>query len=179
VKHLDSAAVDAVKKWRFVPTVKDGRLVEVAVLITTNFTFRTDPQPGVDLDIAAFYVTRDQFELAGRVLTGVLAALRRERAICTGATRVGAGVITEPAKIKDVRPVYPRIAQQLRRAAVVVLDAMIDTAGAVTCLQVLRGDPFFDQSAIDAVRQWRYTPTLVDGAPVPVVMTVTVTYSIR
>ncbi len=66
-----------------------------------------------------------------------------------------------------------------RRSAVIILEAVISREGGVTCVRVLRGDPFFDQAAVDAVRQWRFTPTLVGGAPVPVVMTVTVNFSLR
>jgi TonB family protein len=199
VKELDRAATDAVKEWRFLPTVKDGQMIDVAVMLTNHFTFRTEPQVVDDLDMAAFYVTREQFELADRVLTRALETVRKEQATCMGGTRVGAtmagagargrgsrpgappaaGTITEPRRVKDVRPLYPMLLQRVRRSAFVVLDAVIDRQGAVTCVQVLRGDPFFEQSAVDAVRQWRYSPTLVDGVPVPVIMTVTVTYSIR
>jgi TonB family protein len=61
----------------------------------------------------------------------------------------------------------------------VVLEARIEPDGRVGEVQVLRSIPLLDQAAIDAVRQWAYTPTLLNGQPVPVVMTVTVQFSLR
>ena len=51
--------------------------------------------------------------------------------------------------------------------------------GRVTDVKVLRGVPLLDQAAIDAVRQWVYTPTLLNGTPVAVVMTVTVNFKLN
>ncbi len=55
-----------------------------------------------------------------------------------------------------------------------ILEALIGVDGRVADAKVLRSVPLLDQAALDAVRQWEYTPTLLNGAPVPVVMTVTV-----
>jgi protein TonB len=95
-----------------------------------------------------------------------------------GAFRVG-GAIKEPKKIKDVRPVYPELAKQARVEGVVILEATISPRGDVTSVTVLRGIPLLDQSAIDAVREWVYAPTLLNGVPVPVIMTVTVNYRLK
>ena len=91
--------------------------------------------------------------------------------------RVG-GQIKEPKKIKDVRPVYPPIAQSARVQGVVILEATIGTDGKVKDVKVLRSIPLLDQAAIDAVRQWEYTPTLLNNVPVPVIMTVTVQFTL-
>jgi periplasmic protein TonB len=77
-----------------------------------------------------------------------------------------------------VNPVYPEIAKQARVQGTVVLEAVIGPRGNVTSLTVLRPIPLLDQSAIDAVRQWVYAPTLLNGVPVPVIMTVTVNYKL-
>jgi periplasmic protein TonB len=61
---------------------------------------------------------------------------------------------------------------------VVILEATIGPRGDVTAVTVLRGIPLLDQPAIDAVRQWVYEPTLLNGVPVPVIMTVTVNYKL-
>jgi protein TonB len=89
--------------------------------------------------------------------------------------RVGAAV-REPRKVKDVRPVYPALAISSRVQGVVILECVVDTLGHVQEARVLRGIPLLDEAALDAVRQWVYSTTLVDGVPVPVVMTVTVTF---
>lgn len=92
--------------------------------------------------------------------------------------RVG-GVIKEPKKLKDVAPVYPSLAVQSRVEGVVILECVVDTRGRVREAKVLRGVPLLDQAALDAVRQWVYSTTLVDGVPVPVILTVTVNFRLR
>ena len=75
-------------------------------------------------------------------------------------------------------PAYPIEAQKARVTGQVVIDAVIGVDGAVTDARVLRGVPMLDEPALAAVRQWRYTPTVVDGVAVPVIVTVTVTFSL-
>jgi len=95
-----------------------------------------------------------------------------------GPVRVG-GDIQEPKKIKHVNPAYPETAKRARAQGMVILECNISTEGRVTDVKVLRGVPLLDQAAIDAVRQWVYTPTLLNGTPVPVVMTVTVNFRLN
>ena len=87
--------------------------------------------------------------------------------------RVG-GSIQPPRKIQHVAPVYPELARAARKEGLVILEAVIGEDGAVRSVRVLRSIPLLDRAAVDAVRQWRFTPTLLNGEPVPVVMTVTV-----
>jgi len=94
------------------------------------------------------------------------------------ARRVG-GNIKPPAKLTDVSPVYPPIAASARVEGVVIIEATIDESGRVTQARVLRSIPLLDQAAIDAVRQWTFAPTLVDGRAVPVIMTVSVNFSLQ
>lgn len=89
------------------------------------------------------------------------------------------GQIAPPAKVRDVAPVYPAIAQAARVAGVVILRATIGADGHVVDVEVLRSIPLLDQAAVDAVRQWEYTPTRLNGVAVPVVMTVTVNFALR
>jgi protein TonB len=93
------------------------------------------------------------------------------------AVRVG-GQIKEPKKLKNVNPAYPDIAKQARVQGVVILECTISPQGKVSDVKVLRGIPLLDQAAIDAVKQWVYTPTLLNGVPVPVIMTVTVNFKL-
>lgn len=92
--------------------------------------------------------------------------------------RVG-GNIKPPTKIRDVRPIYPELALDAGASGVVILEALIDAQGEVRCARVLRSIPLFDQAAVDAVRQWQFTPTLFEGSPVPVMMTVTVNFAVK
>jgi protein TonB len=89
--------------------------------------------------------------------------------------RVG-GAVKEPRKLKDVRPVYPNIAVQAHIHGIVILECTIDATGRVVDAKVLRGNPVFIDAAVAAVRQWVYTPTLLDGQPVSIMMTVTVQF---
>lgn len=95
-----------------------------------------------------------------------------------GTVRVG-GRIREPRLRKHVRPDYPEKARRARVTGSVILEVLIDKEGHVADTVVLRSLPLFDQAAVDAVGQWEYEPTVVDGAPVPVLMTVTVNFQLQ
>ncbi len=92
--------------------------------------------------------------------------------------RVGGNVKT-PTKIKDVPPIYPPEAMAAKIQGTVIIEATIDTSGFVNDAKILRSIPLLDQAALDAVRQWEFTPTLVNGQAVPVIMTVTVNFAVR
>ena len=89
------------------------------------------------------------------------------------------GSIRPPTKIKDVRPTYPIDAQSKRIQGQVLIEATIGVDGSVTDARVVRSIPELDRAALDAVRQWRYTPTLIGGVPSPVIMTVTVSFTLQ
>ena len=90
--------------------------------------------------------------------------------------RVG-GQIRPPTKVKDVKPVYPAIAQSARVAGAVTIEATIGEDGKVIDAKVVRSIPLLDQAALDAVRQWEYMPSLLNGVPVPVLVTVTINFT--
>ena len=92
--------------------------------------------------------------------------------------RVG-GAITRPERLRQVSPIYPPVAREARIEGIVILEAVIETDGRVADVRVLRSVPLLDDAAIDSVRQWVYTPTLLNGEPVRVVMTVTVTFRLQ
>ena len=87
------------------------------------------------------------------------------------------GIVQAPKRIAEVSPIYPPIALAARKGGLVILQAVIDEEGLVREVKVLRSDPLFDQSAMAAVKQWRFTKPTLNGQPIPVVMTVTVTFS--
>ena len=93
-------------------------------------------------------------------------------------TRVG-GVIQQPRKIVDVAPVYPRLAQTAGVGGIVIIEATIDEEGNVRDTRVIRSVPLLDAAAVAAVRQWRFTPTVLNGQAIPVLMTVTVNFQIN
>lgn len=93
--------------------------------------------------------------------------------------RVG-GSIRAPRKIRHVNPVYPPAMAEAGREGVVTLEAIVARTGAVASLRVLgsQAHPDFARAAMDAVTQWRFAPTLLNGQPVDVKMTVTVAFSL-
>jgi len=94
-----------------------------------------------------------------------------------GPVRVG-GNIRPPTRIAFAEPIYPQTARAAGVQGVVILELVIGADGAVSNTRVLRSIPLLDQAAIDAVRQWRYEPTLLNGVPTPVIMTATVNFSL-
>ncbi len=92
-----------------------------------------------------------------------------------GPVRVG-GQVKPPRKLQDAAPVYPPLARASKMAGTVIVEAVIGKDGHVDQAKVLRGQPLLDDAALDAVRKWVYTPTLLNGEPVAVIMTVTVTF---
>jgi protein TonB len=84
-----------------------------------------------------------------------------------------------PQKLVDVPPPYPPAARTARIEGVVIIEATIDTSGNVVAARALKSAPFLEQAALEAVRQWKFTPTLLNGVPVPVIMTVTVNFTLK
>jgi periplasmic protein TonB len=90
-----------------------------------------------------------------------------------------ATLVTPPVKIRDASPVYPELPRLARQEGQAVIEAVIGVTGDVVETRVLRATPLFADAALAAVRQWKYRPTLLNGRPVPVVMTVTVTFRLK
>jgi TonB family protein len=78
-----------------------------------------------------------------------------------------------------IEPVYPPLARQLRREGRVELRAIIATDGTIQSLEALSGDPLFYQSALEAVRQWRYRATILNGQAVEIDTHITVIYTLN
>jgi protein TonB len=94
-----------------------------------------------------------------------------------GPVAVG-GDIQPPRRLVNVPPVYPPEAIKARITGIVSIEAVISPSGDVSEARVISGVPGLDDSALAAVRQWKYSPTLVNGEPVAVVMTVSVNFSL-
>jgi protein TonB len=115
---------------------------------------------------------------AGGVLGGMIAAAPpppppppQER------IRVGGQV--QAAKISNqVRPVYPQLARQARIQGTVRLEAVISKDGTIEELKLVSGHPLLVQAAMDAVKQWRYQPTMLNGVPVEVITTIDVNFTL-
>ena len=152
---LDQAAMDAVKQWRYSQTLLNGEAVPVITTVTVTF------------------------KLGGG--TTFVAPADRPQPATAGQTagreplRVG-GNVQESKVIRRVDPVYPELAKQARIEATVILEVLVNEQGEVANIRVLRSHPLLEQAAIDAVKQWRYSPTLLNGEAVPVIATQTVVF---
>lgn len=92
--------------------------------------------------------------------------------------RVG-GDIREPVRLKDVKPVYPPDALAAGIEGTVTIEAIVSKEGTVQRARILQGVPELDEAALDAVTKWLYRPTLLNGQPVEVLMTVTIRFVAR
>ena len=84
-----------------------------------------------------------------------------------------------PKQLIRINPIYPTIAQSARVEGVVVIEATIDTRGYVINSTILSGQALLNEAALTAVRQWKYEPHKLNGKPIPVIMTVRVTFTLR
>jgi len=183
------AAADAVRQWQYDPPA-DG---PIAFDVMFAFTPGKEGQLLQHGDSRPF-VARDAQRLAERgrggapvgVIGGVVGGVPAPPPPPPpppppdwgkGAIRVG-GDVLQPTKTKHVNPEYPAIAQSACVQGVVIMEAIIGPDGHVQDARIMRSIPLLDQAALDAVKQWEFTPTLLNGAPVPVIMTMTVQFTL-
>jgi len=114
----------------------------------------------------------------GGVIGGMGAAPPPPKPKPTGPVRVG-GNVQAARLINRVQPIYPPLARQTRISGTVRLHAIISKDGSIQSLEVVSGHPLLQQAALDAVRQWRYQPTLLNGDPVEVDTTIDVIFSLN
>ena len=137
------------------------------------------PEEALDLGVEGGVAGGVEGGVPGGVIGGVVGGLP------SGApppparvVRIG-GQIAQPRPIRKVEPVFPDLAVQSRISALVILEAEVDVRGYVKNVKVLRGHPLFDDAAMQAVKQWRYQPLLLNGEPTGFILTVTVNFNLR
>ena len=113
--------------------------------------------------------------VVGGVVGGLLSAPPPPATVAP--VRVG-GLIRVPKLLNRVTPAYPELARAARASATLILEATVGADGRVQNVKVLRSHPLFDQPAVDAVKQWRYQPLLLNGIPVPFIATVTLSFNL-
>ena len=118
--------------------------------------------------------------IPGGVVGGIVGGLPSEAPAPppTKVVRIG-GALVAPKLVRSVRPEYPALAAQARVQAVIILEAQVDTRGFVKNVHVLRGSPLFDDAAVEAVKQWRYQPLLLNGEPTEFILTVTLLFNLQ
>ena len=177
---LAKAAVDAVKQWQYSPTLMNGEPVEVVTTVNVNFALA---QGGVGVNAPP--PPPPAPAPAPPAPTGLDAPppppLPPPPPSPDGTPqriRQG-GNVQQAMVISKVAPVYPAEAKDARIQGVVILETLISTEGRVSSVRVISGHPLLQQAAVDAVSQWVYKPTLLNGQPVEVVTTTTVNFSFQ
>jgi TonB family protein len=155
---LIPAAIEAVKQWKYRPYLLNGEPVEVETSVTVNFTLADTP-PGIP---------EGEKESAVPSAEGVAAPQR---------VRVSSGVMGS-LLVKRVRPQYPADAREQRIQGTVLLKAIIDKDGNISNLQLISGHPLLAPAAIEAVKQWKYRPYLLNGTPVEIETQVQVNFTL-
>lgn len=169
VALLSEAAEEAVRQWRYMPTELNGERVPVLVTVTVSFRLDPDGKPLSETPVKPAGDTTAEPPVATREITWNPG---------DPPVRIG-GQIKEPRKLKHVAPVYPAEAQSANVQGIVILEIHIDQDGQVTDARIVRPVALLDQAALDAVLQWEFEPTLLNGQPVPVIMTVTVNFTLK
>jgi periplasmic protein TonB len=139
-----------------------------------------EPEESLDLGVEGGVPGGVEGGVPGGVIGGIVGGLPEApppTAAAARPVRVG-GIIRTPKLLQRVTPEYPPLAVQARTTAIVIIEAVVDADGRVQTAKVLRGQPLFDQAALDAVKQWRYKPLLLNGVPTPFVVSVTLLFNL-
>ncbi len=137
------------------------------------------PEEGIDLGVEGGVPGGVEGGVPGGVVGGVVGGLAGAPppSAAVAPVRVG-GLVRVPKLLNRVTPAYPQLALAARTSATLILEATVGADGRVQDVKVLRGQPLFDQAAVDAVKQWRYRPLLLNGIPVPFIVTVTLSFNL-
>jgi TonB family protein len=180
---LREAAVTAVKQWQYSPTLLNGKAIPVMATVTVVFVLKGDEAVNGSGPNAPELPL--SFEEYGGITEGAAGKTGGEtpvdaegKAVKRVPVRVGAGVM-ESKLIRKVDPVYSELAKRARVEGKVILSVTVDEKGSVSGIQVVSGHPFLNDAAVEAVKQWRYSPTLLNGEAVPVMATVTVVFALK
>jgi len=114
---------------------------------------------------------------AGGVIGGIIGSTQMPKIAAPQRVRVSQGV-TEGLLTRKVQPAYPPLAKTARIQGDVVLNALISKNGNIENLRVMSGHPMLVTSALDAVKQWKYKPYILNGEPVEVETTITVKFTL-
>jgi protein TonB len=158
-----------------------SRPVEPAAFVAPiDVPDRIEPQEAFDLGVEGGVPGGVEGGVPGGVVGGVvggLPSLLPPPPPPTNVVRVG-GDIKAPKLARLVHPEYPKLAAQARVTGLVLIEARVGVDGVVKEAHVLRGHPLLDAAALEAVRQWRYVPLLLNGVPMEFILTVNVKFAI-
>ena len=167
---LAPAAMEAVKQWKYKPYLLNGEPIAVETSVTVNFTLADKPAEGTVGSVPGGIPAGVQGGIAPSSEDPVHPEVPQR-------VRVSSGV-AQGLLVSKVPPQYPQDAKDQRIQGLVVMRAIIDKEGDVANLQLISGHPLLAPPAIDAVKQWKYRPYLLNQTPVEVETQVTVNFTL-
>jgi TonB family protein len=173
IPALDQAAIDALKQWKYEPMIIKRKPMPVLFTVTVRFMLDKGEKGGVVSGVTGAV----EEGVNGGVVGGVVTEKDLEE-FAKGAVKAE-GNIRPPKLIRQVDPIYPEEARKKQIEGIVILSARTDEQGNVVGVKVLRSIPELDQAAIDALKQWKYEPTIIDGKPRALIFTVTVRFQFK
>ncbi len=193
---LNVAAVKAVKQWQFSPTLLNGEAVPVTAVVAVVFTLKDDkaetgsqwevPPPPSSTAEASGIVGSTDGKVPGGVAGGIVKSIlsgdpsdNADKSASQKTPGKGDDQVVKSELIRRVEPAYPELARRVGVEGKVVLGITVDEEGNVPDARVASGHPFLHEAAVAAVRQWKYSPTLLNGKAVPVRATVTVVFALK
>ena len=182
VPPLDQAAMDALLQWAYEPAVVDGEPRSVTFTVTIRFNL-VDGK-GVTGILMGGVTGGVEGGVAGGVVRTVPVAPVQPMVRATGQEKAGPDKdavrvkdrIRPPKRVNSVEPVYPEAARKAQVEGVVILEATMDEEGNIESVKVLRSIPILDSAAVDAVKQWKYEPMVINGKRTKAIFTVTVRF---
>ena len=149
---LTAAAIESIKSWKFKPFIKNGKPIEVSSNLPLTFALPPTVLAETKPDEGSANTSAERLQLPAGATTGHI--------------------------VHRVEPEYPPIAHAAHRQGFVQLHAIITKDGKIADLKLISGEKEFAAAAIEAVRQWRYRPYLVDGKPVEVDTTIEIRFTL-
>ena len=176
---LGEAAAAAVRKWEYQPILKDGKPVAVSSFVA--FRFQLETKPSVEVLTRAKSSTPGlepphRVEDGQPIIGAIIVTDKPAPPIAPRKFQVIPMGLAEAHLVHKVNPEYPQMARIAHIQGEVVLECVISKSGDVSSLRAISGHPILVQSALDAVKQWKYSPFLVAGAPVDVESRITVVF---
>ncbi|HVR70073.1 MAG TPA: energy transducer TonB [Vicinamibacteria bacterium] len=141
---------------------------------------RLTQEPSLDFGVEGGVPGGVEGGVPGGVIGGIVGGLPREAPAPPPApvVRIG-GKLVAPKRVQGVAPAYPELAVQSGISGHAVVDAHVDVNGRVKSARFVSGNPLFEQAALDAVRQWRYQPLLLNGVPCEFMLVVTMNFNLE
>lgn len=171
---LAPAAIEAVKQWKYDPYLLNGDPIEVETKLAVNFTL-SDKPPATGSTPPDSAKAGD----SGGAFSGIISPHQEQPAppVVPQRVRVSSGV-AQGLLVSKVNPIYPQEAKDQRIQGVVTLQVIVDKEGNVADIKVISAHPLLAPPAIEAVKQWKYRPYLLNGNPIEVDTQVQVNFTL-